>query len=109
MRPSRSVTIKSSGVILSYGTPLGLIATIPDERSNPLALPNVKMTRPCRTKLWLASKTSSLSVFKLIGVAWLVRRFFEAREAHRQFQQARSPSRLNRNRAAYTRDIAGRT
>ena len=41
MRPSRSAITMSAGVILSYGTPLGLITTRPCSREMPLALPNV--------------------------------------------------------------------
>src|SRR5947209_11262027 len=108
MRPSRSVTIRSSGVMLSYGTPLGLITTLPDDRSNPLALPNVKITNPWRTKSWLASNTSSLSVFKLITLPLFARRFFEAAEVPRRSQLERTALHRTQNRAAYTADIAAR-
>src|SRR5262249_55379203 len=59
--PSRSVISMSAGVILSYGTPLGLITHRPPARSTALALPNVKITRPRRTNSRFASKTSARS------------------------------------------------
>src|SRR3954451_19251173 len=58
MLPSRSVITMSADVILSYGTPLGLITHRPLARETALALPKVETTSPLRTSSRLASRTS---------------------------------------------------
>src|SRR5438105_4205419 len=51
----------SAAVSRSYGTPLGLIATTPLERSMPLALPQVSVASPCAGRARLAARTSARS------------------------------------------------
>src|SRR4051812_48389631 len=51
----------------SQGTPLGLIRTVPDVRSRPLAFPNDSDTSPAAAIRWFASQTSSRSASKVIA------------------------------------------
>src|SRR5208283_2292906 len=62
----RFTTTRSSGFIVSYGTPLGLITTNPCSREIPLAFPNVYSTSPRRTSSRLASSTSSRRFFRFM-------------------------------------------
>src|SRR4029077_7579266 len=64
--PSSPTTTRSSGCIVSYGTPLGLITTSPSSRAIPLALPNVYSTNPRRTSSRFASNTASRSFANLM-------------------------------------------
>ena len=56
--PLRSTTTISSGVSLSYSTPLGLMTNSPDSRSIPLTFPHVNVTSPCFGSSIFASYTS---------------------------------------------------
>src|SRR3954451_4940445 len=58
---SRSTSTMSDAFNASYETPDGLIAITPAARSIPLALPQVKVTRPCEGRARLAARTSARS------------------------------------------------